>query len=122
MVLSDAAKMELGAAIKGERDRLLWRGADVWKAARVDPTSLSMFERGERSPRLDVLAKLAGGMGVSLRITFGAATVELVEPTGPSRPQASDRRRGVRNRNGRSAAKKVLISRDVTRERRRASP
>ena len=53
---------------------------DLSRRARISVSFLSMIERGERSPHLETLARVAGGLGVTLETLFSADAQAGVEP------------------------------------------
>jgi transcriptional regulator with XRE-family HTH domain len=58
------------AVIVGPRIRRVRRGLDMSQMAlaynaEIHRTQISLFEWGERLPRIDTLVKIAGGLGVS---------------------------------------------------------
>jgi transcriptional regulator with XRE-family HTH domain len=101
----------IGVAIKREMDRLGWTGADVQRHARVDPTSLSMFKLGRRTPRIPVLQRLADAFGVDL-VTLLGSTDSAPRPRSES---CGTKRRARKTNNrvlkARSAPKSPAIAR-----------
>lgn len=72
---------ELGARIRGRREKQGLKQADLAAAVRVSPQAVSKWERGENAPDISVLAPLARLLDVSVEwlLTGGPAERETFE-------------------------------------------
>jgi transcriptional regulator with XRE-family HTH domain len=59
-------KRDLGKAIQRLRGEKTQRACA--EAAEISPSSWSLYEGGERDPRLDMRARISKGLGVELRV------------------------------------------------------
>lgn len=103
----ESRKQELGRYLRALRRQKNLTQEQLAERARVHPTFISRIEGGRAMPSLDVLARLAGALGVSaadvLRVTL--------EPGRPS-AQAEDLRAEIRELLATATPQQVRLVRD----------
>lgn len=67
---------ELGARIRGRREKRGLKQADLAAAVRVTPQAVSKWERGENAPDISILVPLAHLLDVSVEWLLGGAPAE----------------------------------------------
>lgn len=73
----------VGAELRGERTRRGERITDVAGRAGVAPQYLSEVERGRKDPSSEVLAAVAGALGLRVADLSRRASLRLAGPAGP---------------------------------------
>lgn len=75
------------AVVREHRERLGVSQEALAERAEIHRTYMGMLERGERSPTIDVAARLAGALGVALDVLIAEAQAEYGQrpPTAPRR-------------------------------------
>jgi transcriptional regulator with XRE-family HTH domain len=69
MDLSD----HFGAAVRRHRELLRLSQEELADRSNIDRTYISGVERGVRNPTLEVMQRIAGGLGVDLDVVFATA-------------------------------------------------
>jgi transcriptional regulator with XRE-family HTH domain len=62
-----------GAAVRKHRELLRLSQEDLADRSGIDRTYISGVERGVRNPTLDVMQRIAQGLGVDLDVVFATA-------------------------------------------------